>query len=379
VEPDPVVVMPTTAPSTTAPESTSETAAQPESVKIVVEGPMTGDQSATGLDMWHSAQLAVEDAGGTVLGLPIELVQADDAADAAKGIELAQANAADSFALIGPYNSSVGIENLPLWIDGGALPMHLTSNNATDGLGFTLQPKNNQIAPIEAKAMAELLKVKSVAIVYDDSAYTAGMAEDVKAELEAAGVDVVLFESFPEGQLDAPTLASAVVDAKPDLYYLSTYFPQGGELAKAIAPQTEANCFAGLANQDAGFVEAAGLEVARSCLSSGLPSAEQFPAAKDYLAAFQAAQGKVPGPMGPFAYDSVRLLLDAIERVGSLDRAKVEQEIAGTQAWQGITGPVTIDPQTGNRSDVPVVVLDVTPEGSFVINPEWASFAGFGD
>lgn len=37
------------------------------------------------------------------------------------------------FALIGPYNSSVGIQNLPLWISAGVIPIHLASNSATNG------------------------------------------------------------------------------------------------------------------------------------------------------------------------------------------------------------------------------------------------------
>jgi ABC-type branched-subunit amino acid transport system substrate-binding protein len=360
--------------------TTPTTASAPDEgpVKVVVEGPMTGDQAATGLDMWNAAQLAVQGAGGAVLGRPIELVQGDDAADAATGLALAEAHAANTFAVIGPYNSSVGIQNLPVWMDGGAIPIHLTSNNATDSMGFTAQPKNNQIAPIESRAIAEWLKAKTVAIVYDESAFTAGIAQELKDDLAAAGVRVVLFEGFPETQPDVAALADSVAGANADWFYLSTYFPQGGQLAKAIVPRTSAKCFAGYANQDAGFVEAAGLDVAQACVAGGVPAPEQFPAASAFVTAYQAAYGEAPGAMGPFAYDSVKLLLDAVERVGSLDREKVEQALAGTADWPGITGPITIDPATGNRVDVPVVVLDISPEGRFVINPEWASFAGFG-
>jgi hypothetical protein len=43
----------------------------------------------------------------------------------------------------------------------------------------------------------------------------------------------------------------------------------------------------------------------------------------------------------------------------------------------GITGSITIDPKTGNREDVPVVLLDVNDAGRYVINKEWATFDGF--
>ena len=36
-----------------------------------------------------------------------------------------------------------------------------------------------------------------------------------------------------------------------------------------------------------------------------------------------------------------------------------------------------IDESTGNRVDIPVVILQVNEEGRYVVDPEWAQFAGF--
>ena len=53
--------------------------------------------------------------------------------------------------MIGPYNSSVGILNLPLYRASRVLPMWNTSRDDTRGAGATVQPMNSQIAPIEAR------------------------------------------------------------------------------------------------------------------------------------------------------------------------------------------------------------------------------------
>jgi hypothetical protein len=34
--------------------------------------------------------------------------------------------------------------------------------------------------------------------------------------------------------------------------------------------------------------------------------------------------------------------------------------------------------RTGNRVDVPVVILHLTPSGTYEVDPSWAAFAGFG-
>jgi hypothetical protein len=49
-----------------------------------------------------------------------------------------------------------------------------------------------------------------------------------------------------------------------------------------------------------------------------------------------------------------------------------------TRDYQGITGSITIDPKTGNRVDIPVVILDIDASGHYVIDPDWAAFARFG-
>jgi len=352
-----------------------------DEVKIVIEGPISGDQASTGTDMRNAARLAVDqaNAAGGVLGRKIELIEGDDKADPALGTEVAeQAIDDEAFAVIGPYNSSVGIENLNMYVDEGIIPIHLTSNAATDGLGYTVQPKDYQVAPVEAKAITGFFKARKVAIVYDTSTYTAGIAQQVRGALQEAGAQVVVFESFSEGNLDAAAVVKTIKAAKPDLFYASTYFPQGGAIAKEAAAQgVDATCLMGLANQDAKFVDEAGLEVARRCYSSGVPSAEQFSGARQYVADYRAKFGTAPGTWGTFTYDSVKLLFSAVRAAGEWDGQRVNDELSNTNGYVGITGEINIDPKTGNREVVPVVILDIAQQGDYVVDRKWAEFARF--
>ena len=363
--------------------SSKSTTVQSGPVKVVVEGPMSGDQAATGTDMYRAARLAVDqaNAGGGVLGHRIELIKGDDKADPEVGKQVARKAVDDgAFAVIGPYNSSVGIENLKTYVDAGIIPIHLTSNAATDGLGYTVQPKDYQVAPVEAKAITGFLGAHRVAIVYDTSTYTAGIAKQVKQALTKAGAKVVLYESFAEDKLNAAAVVAKIAAAKPDLYYASTYYPEGGKIAKEAEARgvgPAATCLMGLANQDAKFVQVAGLGAAVLCYSSGVPSAEQFSGARAYVKDYRKKFGVAPGTWGTFTYDSVELLFSAVRKAGGWNSDGVKAQLSKTTNYHGITGRIDIDPKTGNRKVVPVVILDIDRNGQYVVDKKWAKFAGF--
>jgi branched-chain amino acid transport system substrate-binding protein len=352
-------------------------------IRIGLEGPITGEQASNGVDMLRGARLAVEEANaeGGVLDRRIELIPLDDQADPQVGIEVAQ-DAVDAgvFAVVGPYNSSVGVEILPIYLDNGIIPIHLTSDSETNGMGFTVQPKDYQIAPTEATALTDFLEARRVGILYDPSTYTEGIATGLRDLLEQAGVTIVAFQRANPGAGNEADLVRRIVAEDADYLYASTYFPQGARIAQEILGlETPPACLMGLANQDPGFVEEAGLEAARTCLSSGVPEAAEFPQAEGYVEDYRARFGTDPGTWGTFTYDSVKLLFDAVRRAGSWDSAAVDRELAATEGYEGITGTITIDESNGNRVDVPVVILEIDSEGRYVIDPDWAAFAGFGE
>jgi branched-chain amino acid transport system substrate-binding protein len=375
-----------TAASPAAP-SGSTTASTAPPIQVALEAPLSGDQASNGTDMFEGARLAVDElnAHGGVLGRRIQLVPADDQGDPATGMEVASRMVNRGvFAVVGPYNSSVGIQNLKTYLDAGTVVIHLTSNKATNGMGVTVQPKDYQIAPVEAKAIDGYFHAKTVAIVYDPQTYTGGIAADVKKALEQAGLRVLAYEKVDPGKSDYLPLIAQVERLKPDLLYVSTYYPQGAIIAKDLAkmgtnmPSSAMLCLMGLANQDPAFADAAGVSAARLCRFSGVPAPENFPGAAQYVKDYEAKVGSEPGTWGTFTYDSVKLLADAVTRAGAWDKDKVRDALSNTKGYQGITGVITIDKATGNRVDVPVVILSLGTDGKYSVDPKWAEFAGFG-
>jgi branched-chain amino acid transport system substrate-binding protein len=79
------------------------------------------------------------------------------------------------------------------------------------------------------------------------------------------------------------------------------------------------------------------------------------PEIQEFVSKYRAKFGKVPGGLAALAYDAARLLFDAVQRAGSVDRAAVQKAIAQTKDFKGVTGSITID-ENGDAKKAAVVL-----------------------
>lgn len=345
-------------------------------LEIGVEGPMTGPQSSTGIDMWRGANLMAKtlNASGGILGRKVDLIQLDDKATASVGLQVAhRAVSRHVAAVIGPYNSAVGIQDLPVYLHAGVVVVRLTSNKKTNNMGVTLQPMDYQVAPFEAAAVEKLPAGQKVAIVYDTSAYTSGVADQMRTLLTGAGVPVVSFESITSTDTQFTAALTAVKASQPTIVYYVAYDPQAEDLVQQAATLgVPGSCLVdGLAAQGPTFLATVPLALARKCAFSGVPTADQFPDAAQYISSYRAAYHSGPGTWGVFAYDSLGLLAKEMEAVHSVSASKVNHALFHASGYHGATGVSSIDPATGNRVDPPLVMQVVDANGQYVVSPDW--------
>lgn len=341
-------------------------------IVVAVEAPLSGPQRVNGRDMLRGVRLAARqaNASGGVLGRRIKVVPVDDQANpnlAASVVD--EALGAGAVAVIGPYNSAVGVINLPLYLDSGIVPVHMTSSNATDGLGITVQPKDDQLSPSEA-AYVQSSGASSVAMLVDPSEFTQDMADRLADSLRADGIAVTEIP-IAEGQSDYSAEVTQALELASDLVYVSTYYPEGTKIATALQGSAADGpaCLMGLANVDPAFVAAVDLETAQRCVFNGVPAAEQMPGARaaKFVRNYERAFDTEPGVWGIFTYDSANVLFDAMEEVGSTAFKPVLKELDRTRGFEGATGEISINAQTGNRNVVPVYILEVDDTGTFVV------------
>lgn len=358
-------------------------AASNNTVKVAVEGPMSGTQASTGLDMWRAGLLAASqiNSRGGVSGRRITIIRADDKADPAAGTKVARSLVSQHVpAVIGPFNSAVGVKNLPIYRSAGVTILRLTSATNTQGFGVTTQPMANQIAPVENQELHGVLHASSVDVLYDPSTYTSGIATQLVALLKSEGLSVPVYRSLsPTATTQQRSAALQDITAHPaSVNYLAMYGPQAGLIARSLKSSSEpGRCFVDLSAQGPDFVKAAGTSAATACLNSGVPSPPELPGGPAYVSAYQARFHITPGTWGPFVYDSLYMLEKAAKSSNQWSGSKVRSTLSHTSGFTGVTGIISIQPATGNRVNPPVVVLDITSAGSYVVDPTWAAAAGY--
>jgi branched-chain amino acid transport system substrate-binding protein len=361
--------------------SSSSDESDSETFRVGLEAPLSGEQSTLGKGMLKGAELAatqLNEADG-ILGKQVEVVPIDDAADPATGVKAAKAAIATGLdGIVGPYNSGVGIETLPLYIKAGLVPVRLTSDNSTNSLGFTLQPTTYQIAPVASEALTGWLDAKTVAIAYDPTQnYTVSVSKALRNSLEEAGVTVTTYEKVQPGKKSYTDVVDKLAAARPDVIYAAVYFPEGGLIAKEMQEaKVESQCIADYASYDTGFVETAGIAAAQSCPVVGVPAPEDFSGASAKVTEYRGEFDQGPGTWSPYTYDSLNFLADGVEKAGGTTAKKLTSALNGVSGWKGWTGSVTIDADNGNRQPATVVIVDTDAKGQLHVDKNWAKAVG---
>jgi branched-chain amino acid transport system substrate-binding protein len=352
-----------------------------EEFRVGLEAPLSGEQSVLGRGMLKGAQLAAAQLNKRdgILGKKVQVVPIDDAADPATGVKAAKSAIASSLdGVVGPYNSGVGVETLPLYIEAGLVPIRLTSDTSTNGLGFTLQPMTYQIAPVASRALTDWLGARTVAIAYDPTQnYTVSVSKALKASLEKAGVTVTAYEKVQPGRKSYTRVLDKLEAGKPDAVYAAVYYPEGGLIAKEMnQSKAKSQCIADYASYDTGFVKTAGVPAARACPVVGVPAPEDFSGAANKVGEYRKRFGEDPGTWSPYTYDSLNFLAYGAKQAGSTASKRLTTALNEVSGWTGWTGSVTIDSHNGNRQPATVVIVDTDAKGQLHVDRAWAKAVG---
>src|SRR6201985_3011577 len=182
--------------------SMATTASADQVVKIGHVAPLTGGIAHLGKDNENGARLAVEEInakGLTVNGqkVTLQLDAQDDAADPRQATQVAQKLVDDKVVgVVGHLNSGTSIPASKIYSDAGIVQISPSATNPTytqQGFKTTYRvvATDAQQGPALANYAAKTLKVKSVAIVDDATAYGEGLANEFEKTAKALGLTVV--------------------------------------------------------------------------------------------------------------------------------------------------------------------------------------------
>jgi branched-chain amino acid transport system substrate-binding protein len=348
--------------------------------RIGLEAPLSGELQTLGQGMLNGAKLAADqiNADGGLSGKDIEIVPIDDGGDPTIGVPAAKKAIADGLdGVVGPYNSGVGIETLPLYKQAGLVPIRLTSDTDTEGFGFTLQPMSSQIAPVTSDALGNWIGARTVAIAYDRTQnYTREVSRAVRSALESGGVKVTAFEPVQPGKNDYSNVVDKLASDDPDATYAAVYSPEGALVAKAMGSLTSRpSCLLDYGSYDTGYLQDAG-QAAGNCDVVGVPAPDDFEGSATHVSDYQDQFGEAPGTWSPYTYDSLNVLVDGVKQAGGFDAKALTGALGKVRNWKGWTGSVTLEPGSGNRNPATVTVDQVGNSGLFSVDRSWAQAVG---
>lgn len=356
---------------------------QAGSIKIGLQGPMTGDYAEEGQGFEKAVTLLVDqmnEAGG-LLGREIELVVEDDAGDPTQSALVAQRLVdAGVVAAIGAYNSTATEPASEIYNEAGML--HITPSSTATGLTekgferfFRVCFLDDRQGLFAAKLMKDVLATQNVGILHDNSTYAQGLAEHTKRYAEEMGLNVAFFDAINPDDQDFTPILTNIGGAGLDAIYFTGYYAQAGLLLKQSGELgLDLTWAMGNASNHPKLVEIAGLENAAGTYvtTEPLPKDLEYPEAKQFVADFEAKYGEPPlSVWTQMAGEAFNVLAYAIAETESTDSAELAEFLHNeAKDINGLTGPVLGWDEKGDRLGTIHVAYMIDESGNFVLNPE---------
>ena len=335
--------------------------AQDVVVKIGHVGPTSGGIAHLGKDNENGARMAIDElnAKGVVIGgkkVKFELLAEDDGGDPKQGTAAAQ-KLVDSKVngVIGHLNSGTSIPASKIYSDAGIPQISPSATNTRYTLQgfkttFRVVANDGQIGNTLGKYAVKELKGKSIAVIDDRTAYGQGVADEFEKGVKAAGGKTVGREFTNDKATDFTAILTNLKAKKPDIIFFGGMDAVAGPMLRQMKQLGitakmmggDGICSGELPKLAAGAMadgqvvcaEAGGLDEKDAAAMKGMA---------DFKAKFKAKFNADVQIYSPYVYDSLNLMVAAMQKAGSADPAKYLPELAKTTNYKGVTGLISFD------------------------------------
>ncbi|PWU07071.1 MAG: ethanolamine utilization protein EutJ [Verrucomicrobia bacterium] len=340
-------------------------------IPIGLYASLTGAEASYGVDSLHAIQLAVDEInshGGLLGGHQIQLIVRDNQSKAGESSLIAREliHRNHVIALLGEVAGGRSLEAAPI-AQKAEVPMISSSTVARVTQIGNYIFRTAFIDEFQGKVMAKFMRslgIRRVAILSDTSTdYSIGLAKSFAHEFVTGGGQIIAQQSFSEGDKDFNAQLTALKAANPEAIFLPTYYTYAGAIisqARQIglnAPFTGADGF-----DSRGLLKIGGKAVEGVYFVSHFTSDNQNPTVQNFVKAYSQKYGDLPSSLAALAYDSMKLLADAIERAKSVETTKIQAALENTKNFPGVTGTITFDE---NRNPQKSAVIIRVQNGKF--------------
>ena len=228
---------------------------------------------------------------------------------------------------------------------------------------FRQSAVNNHYGDGVVSFLKTVVKPRTIAILYESSAFGTSGAEAMVKDAEKIGAKVVLKEKYQDGSVDFKPLLSKVKVAHADVIYMVSYVMDASLLMKQIQElRIDAKLFCGGA---AGFAIPEFLENAQNAseyvVSATLWTPQvKYPGAQEYAEKYKKITGKYPSYQGANAYAALYVVKNALERAKDWTPDKIRDALKATNMMTAF-GPIKFEDREGyqNQNFMETFVIQV--------------------
>ncbi|MCZ4303603.1 ABC transporter substrate-binding protein [Zoogloeaceae bacterium G21618-S1] len=357
-----------------------------DTIKIGLSGPFSGGSAPMGNSMRLGIRMAADEINtyvGGVLGRKIELIERDDTANPAKGLEIAEelVGKVKVVAAVGIVNTGVALKSIDVYqkakvpvvvavSTGSEVTQRFAPPNASANFVFRMSPRTGVSNAFLARHLVEARGFRQIGILADDTGYGEAEMGDLVKALATHGVTPVRVERFGIGDRDMRAQLDAVRAAGAQALVMYGIGPELAAIAKAkVEMGWTVPTFASWTVSMRNFLDQAGpAGDGVMTVQSFIPGSENS-RHRQFVSEFATRFGKDAMESAMAAaqgYDAMRVLFNAMSLAGSDDGDRIR--LALEQLNRGVEGVVTtyIRPFTAEDHDAiteNMLVLGVVRQG----------------
>jgi branched-chain amino acid transport system substrate-binding protein len=322
-----------------------------DTIQVGIVLPLTGSQAAFGEIEKQSFDLALEEinAAGGIKGKKLEFLMEDDTGRPEVGRSVAEKLITkDKVVMLGGGYSSSVTAGLAGVAQQNSMPFLINTGSADDitekgfDYVFRLNPPASEYSSGVEELLAEVVKPKSVAILYENTKFGTSSSKAFAASCEKLGIEVMLNEGYEHAGIDYKPILVKVKQLNPDIVYMVSYVMDAALLMRQsrelrLTPKLFIGGGAGFTLPE--FKENAGVASEKVVSATLWHEVLPLPGAMDYFNKFKARYNKDTEYHGAEAYAAAYVIADVLKRAKSFSPEDIKQALAETDMMTAF-GPV---------------------------------------
>jgi branched-chain amino acid transport system substrate-binding protein len=309
-----------------------------------VSGPLTGPNAEYG-QIWKKAfDIAVDEvnAKGGVKGRKIEIQFEDTQSDPKQSVVVAEKFANDKriVAEIGDFASPASMAASPIYERAGLVQYGFTNSHPDFTKGgnymFSTAPNQADDAPFLANYAVKEVGKKKLVLLHLNTDWGKTTADLFEGKAKELGAQIVYRDAYLPDEKDFKTILTKARDANPDGLALMSYYTDAALLAQqARAQGLTVDIIANGATYSPKFIELGGAAVEGVKTTSPWFVGNPRPAVQEFVKKYKDKYGEDPNWFAGNAYDTVMILSNVIEKVGT-DRKAIRDGLAGLKDYPSL-------------------------------------------